>query len=558
MNPKYGQKQTVMILLSLMLIISFLLSGCKTASPTIEATAATQVPSAVTDSPTKSPTEAPKTLIITAFGIAQTIDPDEALGHPSSVEAMVNILEPLIDYKMVPDSNGNLVPDYTQFEPRLAESWDVSADKRTWTFHVRHGVMSVWGNEFTSDDYKWSVERAFADKSWGWFLATAGGIASGDSVNVIDKYTFSITTPGVNPIFLMTKALFYMGIYDSTEAKKHITTDDPWAHNWLRRNPCSYGPYAITSWVVGQEIDFVARDDYYRGPAKIKNVILREVPTSSNRLALLLDGTTQLTRDLAPSEFDKVKSSSGNRVAFVPGDVPVDLILNAQYPGLDNVKVRQAIAYAIPYQEIAQKVFLGYAEPAHSFVAPTFPNVTDKFGYTTNLDKAKSLLAEAGYSNGLSFKVLYSSADNTLEETAIVLQTQFAQIGINITLDKETPAVIEDRKMKKSEPAYLSNAEIAWLPDVAYHAGVFLTTNAVVNPGWSNAEFDSLYTQALQTDDPAIRLPLLTRLQEIQMTEIPFVPIVWVGRPVALSNRVTGYSWYPDNALRYYDLDLTP
>jgi peptide/nickel transport system substrate-binding protein len=449
------------------------------------------------------------------------------------------------------------VPDFeANLAPQLAESWEASADGRRYVFNLRRGVVSQYGNELTAADYVYSVERAFALKGLAAFSLSVGGVEKPEEVKALDKYTVEMRIQNWNPIFLKTRTKYDTGIYDSTEVKKHATASDPWARDWLTKNAAGFGPYRIESWTPGREMVLVARDNYYLGPPRVKRVVLRAIPSAANRMALLQRGDLDMARRLTARQLSSLRKEGKLKVFNnLDGNQYVWMLLRCDVAPFSDRRVRQAIALAIPYRDIIERVFFGDARLMKSMVPPSYPEATEEFWkYDTSLDKARALVDGAG-AQGTELRLMYSLGEPEMESTAVLIQANLGKIGLKVTLDKVTPAVQQERKFKKEYVAALENFDSPWLPDVGYAARIFSVSHAVVNfVSFKNDEYDKTYEAAMREQDRAARRQRLRRLQEIFMTELPYLPICVTGDPWATGKGIEGYTWHTENVIRYRDL----
>src|SRR5262249_12620782 len=144
------------------------------------------------------------------------------------------------------DAEGIRWPNAEDLQPRLAIKWTHSDDFRTWDVELRHGVKSHFGNELTSADVKWSWDRVYALKGVGlWRSRRLGGLDSSDNVTVTGKYTLQFQLPNPNPEFPQYWVFATNNVFDSTEAQKHATANDPWAQEWLAKNVAGFGAFSI-------------------------------------------------------------------------------------------------------------------------------------------------------------------------------------------------------------------------------------------------------------------------------------------------------------------------
>jgi peptide/nickel transport system substrate-binding protein len=511
--------------------------------------------------PTEPQAEAVKdTIIVGVPSTVQTLDTEgTAMWHAASTEATRNLYDPFVDYKYEPNEEGILVPQFQkeEYEGILLESWEVAGDELTWTMKLKEGIISEYGNELTTEDIKWTTDRGFALKSGGNFNLNVSGVMSPEDVKVIDKYVFSFTTQEPNPLFMLARAQYFIVVFDSTEAKKHATSDDPWALEWAAKNGGGHAPYRIESWTPGKEFVLAAREDYFRGPARIKRVVFREIPASSNRLASLEAGEIDIAKQLSAREREQLKDKPGVKIAhYLPGNQYTWMVVNTQVSPFDTQPVRRAIAHSIPHQEIIDSVYFGDAVQMKGVVSPIFFGATEEFWqYDTDLDKAKAYLEEAGLSDGFSMEMLYEADKSEMEQTALLIVGKLREIGVEVTLDKQTSPIFEERKQKHEFSCFLSNTDQPWMPDVQYASLYFGGEAQHLNfADFHDEELNEAFSNVIYEMDPDTRTIYLKKMQEVLMREIPYMPIVLFGEAVSMRDDIHGYAWRLENAMTYYEM----
>ncbi len=303
-------------------------------------------------------------LIVAVSATPVSLDPEYGASL-ESWELPVFIYEYLFCYYFKKGPDGVGAPQFEPpYEPRLAESVETSADGKTLTFRLRKGVKSEYGNEFTAEDVKWSWDRTFALNTAGMWMMKSSSIRSADAIRVIEPYVLEVGLAGPNSLLMTEQATSLNNpvIYDSTEAKKHATDSDPWAKDWLAKNSATFGPYRVVQFTPGQQVVFEINPNYYRDRPKIDRVIWREVPSSATRLQLLLAGSVHIAKELDLRERQECEGKPGVKVTAIKGNEGVIFGLNNQVKPFDNVKVRQAIAYAAPVDAIIETVYLNQPE----------------------------------------------------------------------------------------------------------------------------------------------------------------------------------------------------
>src|SRR3954453_3041953 len=315
-----------------------------------------------------------------------------------------NCYDRLLSYASKNFPDGTLSYDREKLAPELAESWEVAADGMSCTFKLRKDAKFHDGTPVTAKDVKWSFDRAGKVGGFPTFQMSAGSLEKSEQFIVVDDHTFRIDYVRKDKMLLFNVAVVVPFIINSELAKKNATSEDPWALAWLRNNEAGGGAYRIESWKPGSETVLARFDDWKSGPLpKLKRVIARDGPSAGTRRAMLARGDADISSGFAPRDFEQIIREGKVKVSGVP--IPNALwsvALNTAKPPFDNVKLRQAVAWAMPYEQIQSSAFFGRAVPMYGGVAdvskPVWPQA---FPYVTDLDKAKALMKEAGFETGL-------------------------------------------------------------------------------------------------------------------------------------------------------------
>jgi ABC-type transport system substrate-binding protein len=347
---------------------------------------------------------------------------------------------------------------------RWVDKWEGSEDFKTWTFRLRPGIKSWAGNEMTSDDIVWTWQRGFEMKAVRYFFASAMFLAKPEDIEVIDKYNFRFRLSKPSPVVLKLMAMSYFGgPFDATLAKQHATASDPWAKEWLKNNDAGFGPYHIVKNIPGQELELVRNENFQPVPP-IKRILIRIVPDAATRTALLDRGAVDYAmrlperspQALAKNPAVKIVRTKAN---FIPYVSPVQT-----NPIMAKTKVRQAMAYATPYDEIHEKVYFGQGNLIKSITPAIFPNYTDKFWvYKYDPKTAKKILAEAGYPDGFDLKLSFDNSIAEMAEAAVLIKAAYDDVGIRTTLDPLPAAVYSERKLRRQLMCQVDNFQWPWI-----------------------------------------------------------------------------------------------
>jgi len=438
---------------------------------------------------------------------------------------------------------------------RWAEKWTSASDGTVWTFQLKKGIKSFAGNEMTCEDHRWSWERGYEVKGVKFFFAQVMGLTGSNDVTCPDKYTVKFKLKAFNPLLLNMLAMnYYGGPFDSVEAKKHATATDPWAKEWLKNNTAGFGPYHLSRHIPGQELELVRNPNYEPRPA-VGRILIKIIPDSATRLALLKRGEVDYAMRLREREYQEVAKDPKLQVArhaanFIPYLGPVQT-----NPIMANVKVRQALAYAVPYDEIHQKVYSRQGLLIKSITPEIYPNYTDKFWvYRTNLDKAKALLKDAGYPNGFEMTIAYDKAIPEMEESCILIKSNLEKIGLRVRLEGLPSAVYSETKFTRKQMAHCDNFQWPWVADTGYTAWLYLThpkTNVMDGVGNDDPELNELTEKMLRTPYGPERLKMDLRVQQIAAERVPWIFLANPGWREAFKKDWAGFHWYPDNNVHF-------
>lgn len=472
-------------------------------------------------------------------------------------EASKNLYERLLKYASE-ERDGIKYENFKKLEGALAESWELSDDKTSIVFHLRKGVKSAAGNPLNADTVMWSFERGWNTKAnFHWYMTQVLKIKDFNTAfSKVDEYSVRVKIPNSSPLLDVIWVNNDLGIIDAVELKKHVTTDDPWGRRWLASHSASFGPYVATKYSPGQEVVYEANPNYYMGAPKIKRVIFREMPTSSNRVAALQAGAIDVAEYLLPRELALLEKQPTVKVWKVFGNYIHRVEMNNTTKPFTDPRVRQALNYLVPRGEILKSIYFNLARITKSPISEIYPSYTpDYFHYSDEVDvgKAKELLAQAGYPNGFQVELGYRTGDQTEEELAVILKSAFSKANVQLTLSKLPASTIVERYTKGEIPMYFFR-DMAIVPDAAYAANLWLNSKSLIDYSrFKNAEVDKLIDDSLSEIDEAKRDSQMKTVQKIVMDEAPWVFLFNPGYQLATRTNIKGFSWYTPNANNWFD-----
>jgi peptide/nickel transport system substrate-binding protein len=451
---------------------------------------------------------------------------------------------------------------------------------------LRSDAKSCAGNPLTADDVLYSFARAKSISGQapvGYFLASVGSLKNftpalfaktpeaiasrklGDEVTKVDEHTVKFQLSGPNPLFLRVLTIFALVIYDSKEMQAHATADDPWSHVYANTvNGPGFGPWCVESWKKDEEFTVRRNPNFYGDKPFYDRVIYRRVPQSSNRIAILRTGRAQIAEGLNPQELNSLVNAPGLKVSGGYLNASLVMLLNFKTPPFDNVKLRQALAYAMPYADIIRTSYFGGARQWDGLIPSTYPGyIKPDHTYSYDQQKAKAMLAEAGYPDGKgleafpeSFKLAYvAERESIIGPSATLVQTRFRELGIPVQLEPLPATQFADRQsVKKDLPFALADQTkpIAVDPVYAMKLTFVSPPQGVSNStNFSDPQFDAMFNKVLLENDAATRQNLLDQMQNLLAEKLAFVPILETKLLYAGQKNIQGLVLHPSQVLMW-------
>jgi len=476
-------------------------------------------------------------------------------------EVTWNCYDRLVSYgiKTLPD--GSRSYDQAAIAPELAERWEV--DAKGITFHLRKDATFHDGTPVKAADVKWSFDRAVSIGGFPTSQMAAGSLLKPEQFSVVDDHTFRVDFVRPDALTLPDIAVVVPAIYNSEAVKKNCTDKDPWGLEFTKNNTAGSGAFKVDKWTPGTEVVYERNDNWKSGPLpKLRRVIWRTVPSPGNRRALVERGDVDISFDLPTKDFAELKTKGNVQVSSTPISNGMWCIeLNVKKPPFDNVKVRQAVAYAVPYQKIMDAVLFGEAKPLFGAASNTPPDMIwpSPTSYRTDIAKAKALMTEAGMADGFETVISLDAGQATLgEPIALLVQESLATLNIKTTIDKVPGSNWRGEMVKKSMP-FMVNFFSGWLDYPEYF--FFFTyhgQNAVFNTmSYQNPELDELINAARSLAASGDRVnyqATVKKMITLGYDQAPRIPLFQPYLSVALQKNISGYVYWFHRQLDYRSL----
>ncbi|PJF22390.1 MAG: hypothetical protein CUN56_06230 [Phototrophicales bacterium] len=466
--------------------------------------------------------------VLTA-GPIRTLDPSIAFDAESIL--LANIYEPLVWL----DETGEPTP-------ALATSWQVSDDQLSWTFNLREGVFFHDGAPLTAE----AVVRSLNRTRYGFNTSAAYFWSPVLDISALDDLTVQITLMTPTPLALIVGAEYGAWII-SPNALDAAEADPSW---FDQGNAAGTGAYQLTS-VTDNTYTLTRFDAYWGEPAQIRRVEIQVEPDMFERVRLQSDGEVDLAFFQPNAAFTPAFVEKGFKIATYPSLVNILAFLNTSRPPLDDVRVRQAIAYAIPYDNLVALDHSGSSTQARGAVpsiayahAPSTPQ------YYYDIEQARALIAESGVNPAdYTLWLTYSVEEyGLLSEIAPVLEAALLELGFGVNVQPTTLQEQYRIARRQSETAEQDIALIRYVPGFAHGGVEHLATLFYDNPYlylnfsyWQNPDYDSLVGQAIRTEDEARYSQAQTMLVEAS----PALFLLDEGRWFAIPPELEGFTYNP-------------
>ncbi len=528
------------MLAAAMAVMALVLASCAQPTPevikeTVVVTEKEEVEVEVTKEVVKEVTPTPDPAGIQRGGVliaGLSADPQGFDSHTTSAYSSFEVLENVYDQLVTVDENLNMVPS-------LAKSWEVSDDNLTWTFHLREGVKFHNGRDLTAEDVVYSYERIMDEETGSgvaWRFSSVESVEAPDDLTVV----INLTEPSPN---LLGRIGGYGGM---AIIPREIVEDGT-----VDTHPVGTGPFKFVEYVPGDHVTLEANPDYWEeGKPYLDGVTYKIIPDETVRLTNLQTGEVDWVDGLPPQRVTELATSGEVIVDKVSGGDYWYIGVNITREPFDDVRVRQAIAYAIDRAEVTAAAKWDTATPNQGPIPPDSFWYHDYQPYGQDLEKARELLAEAGYPDGFETEFMPTSFYEETVRSAQVLQAQLSQIGI----DAEIRTLEWGTWLEEQGAGNFDMYVCGWLgnidPDDFFYAQHH--TDEVFNfTGYSNPELDELLEAGRVETDEEARKEIYNQVQQIVIDDAPYIYLYNPAVVNAWQPYVRGYTTLPSAAIRF-------
>jgi len=493
--------------------------------------------------------QGPKTLVI-AIGADQTgLDPQTVQNNESGF-VMSTLFDGIVNYK----------PGSSEVGPGLAESWTISPDGKVYTFKLRRGVKFHDGTPMNARAVAADLDRAINPSNPCYVLDrkvdtydsfTFGSVKGGDVVkmDVLDDFTLRFTLPKPNAPFLSSLAMVWTGIMSPTATKQYNCD--------AGQHPVGTGPFKFVEAVRNDHITVDANPDYWGGKPKIDRIIFRIIPESATRLLALERNEVHILADLPPADYQRVEKNSALTLYKEPGLTILGVAMSNDLGPFKDKRVRQAMNYAVDKDAINKGLY-GGATTASQGIPPVLWGYNKNVKpYAYDVDKAKSLLKEAGFPNGFSTEMMVYANPRGYNpiggaKLGEAVQSYLAKVGVNVKITQfEWGAYLAKYRRTPWEGFAISG----WSGDNGdpdnflgdlFEWGVGSDKPRINDTSrHHNPEFDKLMEQGRETTDQAKRAQIYEQANQILHDDAAWIFINHTNQVRAARANVKGFRLNP-------------
>ncbi len=518
-----------------------------------------------------TPSRALASIIAVTMALALWVAPVAA--QPAGTLVVGLVAEPVnLDPPQVTDLNSNRVgrrivetlvtfpEESTQIVPGLAESWTISKDGLQYTFKLRRGITFHDGTPLNAEAVKFSIERQINPNhpayKLGKYPFANFFFGNVKAVEVLSEERVAFLLNEARASFIAVLAQGAASIVSPTAVMK-------WGPDYPT-HPVGTGPFRFASWDRGQRVVLEKNPTYWKYPVKVERVIYRPIVEDQARLTELLTGTLDVIVGVPADFVSQLEQNAKITLLKQVGAHVWYLGMNNQKKPFDDKRVRQALNYAVNKDAIVKDVLKGTGAASRGPVLPgTWGADPALKAYPYDPERAKKLLAEAGYPSGFSTTLWVPESGSGMQAPvamSTVMQSNLKAVGVNVSLQTmEWGAYLAKLRTKEQELFALSWMAGTEDPDMVMYPLLHSSQWTPVGPNralYKNARFDTLLQQARLTTDQAKRAQLYREAQRVLVDDAPWVFVDHEIQIAALSKRVQGFKLHPSFDLRVETISL--
>lgn len=486
------------------------------------------------DAPAVAPSD--QDIVIAIGAEPENLDPLKMMSAPAAT-----IAEHMVENLIYLAEDGTL-------QPALAESWEPAADGLSWFLNLREGVTFHDGQPFNAEAVKYNLDRFMAKGAFEGGEAAVFAFLLGrvTEVEVVDEYTVQIHLDDVFAPIASHLSHSFIGIHSPASLEALDAGDYVSA-------PVGTGPFKYASWDRGEQIYMERNDNYWGGAPTLDSVTFKFVPEAGSRVIMLETGEAHAIMAVPPTDIARLQGEAGIDVVFQNSVRVIYIGFNLERDIFKDVRVRQALNYAIDKEAIIATIFQGVGEPSSAPIVPAIFGYTQAGPYEYNPEKAKQLLADAGYGGGFDVELFHPTGRYPQDATVTeAVQAMLAEVGVNASLTTYDWGTYLDTVIVPPDQAEHDAYMLGWGTVTLdadyglyalYHSSQWPPMNNVSY--YANAEVDDLLDEARVTPDRGVREGLYRQAIEVIWEDAPWIFLHNEGQVNAVRSNVKGLIHHP-------------
>lgn len=472
--------------------------------------------------PSLAETEYKDTLIWGQGADVTSFDP-----HIGKETPAVEVTDQIFDTLTVLDENGEV-------HPQIAESWEAISETE-YAFKIKKGIKFHDGSEITVEDVKFSLDRAINSDYVAYIVNFI------ESVEIEDEETVLVKTKAPYSPILRNLAVPFAAIVPKAYIEE--VGDDQFA-----LNPIGSGPYKFVSWSKGSNVKLTAFDDYFAGKAATQNLEMRVIPEAAQRTIALETGEIDVAYDIQANDINKVKDNSNLELMEDSGLTCWYMSFNQKKAPFDNKLVRQAIRHAIDMPTIIEALVYGAGQPAGDLIAPGVFGYSASEPYAFDVEKAKELLAEAGFADGFEC-TLWVNDNQSRIEICQAIADMLKKVNITCQVEiVEFGSFIQKTSNAEHDMAFFGWTTSTADADYSYYSLLHSTQQGP--PGnrsfTDSKELDELIEKGRASMDNEERLAIYKQVEEYLHEESPNATLYYGNINVGMNAKVENFVLDPN------------
>ena len=523
-----------------MLLVLGILAGC--AAPAAQTGSEASSSEAAAEPAASDEVTRANTLIFAA-DLTDLISLDPAVAYEfGGIQVVGSIYETLVGFE----------PGNPEIQPLLAESWDVAEDGDMWvlTFHLNPNAVFASGNPVTAQDVLYSWSRALDLNMSPAFLFTDVSQLTKENMTAVDDQTFEVKLPkSVSPpVFLSIISFSLAAVVE--QAVVEANAGDDMGSSWLNDNSAGSGAYVLDAWDRSVSVTLDANPNYWGAAPAMKRVVMQNTPELANLQAAIETGDADIVQDLGPEQVEVLQGNPDIQLVSGQSTGLAYIGLNATEPPLDNPDVREAIRYAINYDELIA-LLKGNAQLVQEFIPIGFLGHTGENPFTQDIEKSKELLAKAGVAEGTEIDAMVpvGTGPGGIEWSTLAakIQNDLAQVGLVLNLQQlQSSELLNVYRAQEGKAVFMS-----WgpdFPDPDGNATPFTNYEArslAWRNEWDDAKAIEMSKAAAAEQDPTKRIELYKELTEYVQHNGPYVLLYQPTTTFGLRSNVHGFVYDP-------------